>query len=72
VVKVDGTAAGLAFYGVARPDVCVVYPGRPGCPNVGFSYPLNTALLTTGTHTITVAVTDTNGTPGSYSVSVKK
>jgi len=32
----------------ARPDVCVAFPGRPGCPNVGFTYQLNTALLTAG------------------------
>ena len=38
VVKVDGTVAGNATYGISRSDVCTVYPGRPGCPNVGYSY----------------------------------
>jgi len=71
-VKVDGTVVGTASYGTPRLDVCVVYPGRPGCPNVGFTYSLNTAALSTGAHTVTVVATDTNGTPGSFSLAVKK
>ena len=47
-VKVDGTAVGNATYGLSRPDVCAVYPGRPGCPNVGYSYSLNTSTLSVG------------------------
>ena len=31
-VLVDGNIAGNATYGVSRPDVCAVYPSRPGCP----------------------------------------
>ena len=53
-IKVDGTFVGTATYGLSRPDVCAVYPGRPGCPNVGYSYSLNTTTLSVGTHTITV------------------
>jgi hypothetical protein len=34
-VQVDGTVVGTATYGLSRPDVCAVYPGRPRCPNVG-------------------------------------
>jgi hypothetical protein len=73
-VKVDGTVVGTATYGLSRPDVCAVYPGRPGCPNVGYSYSLNTSTLSVGTHTITVTATDSDGTPdsGSASVSVTK
>jgi len=71
-VKVDGSVVGTATYGISRPDVCAVYPGRPGCPNVGFSYSLNTSTLSAGSHTITVTATDSDGTPdtGSSSVSV--
>ena len=71
-VKVDGTVVGTATYGSSRPDVCAVYPGRPGCPNVGYSYSLNTTTLSVGTHTITVAATDSDATPltGSSSVTV--
>lgn len=71
-VLVDGASVGYATYGVSRPDVCTVYPGRPSCPNVGFSYQLNTAGLSPGQHTITVSATDTDTTPdtGTSSVTV--
>jgi N-acetylmuramoyl-L-alanine amidase len=71
-VKVDGVTVGAASYGVNRPDVCNNYPGRPGCPNVGYTYQLNTTTFSPGTHTITVSATDTDGTPdvGSASVTV--
>jgi parallel beta-helix repeat protein len=57
-VTIDGTAVGTAYFGNSRTDVCNANPGRPGCPNVGFGYTLNTAYLTTGTHTIVVSATD--------------
>jgi len=71
-VLVDGVTVGSATYGVSRPDVCSAYPGRPSCPNVGYTYSLNTSALTTGSHTITVSATDTDGTPdtGSSSITV--
>jgi hypothetical protein len=72
-VIVDGAIVGAAIYGTGRPDVCAVFPGRPGCPNVGFTYQLNTASLSAGTHTLTVVATDTDSPPasGSYSISIK-
>jgi hypothetical protein len=69
-VFVDGAAVGNATYGLSRPDVCYVYPGRPGCPNVGFSFALNTATLTPGSHTIVVTATDTDSTPDTGSATV--
>jgi N-acetylmuramoyl-L-alanine amidase len=69
-VLVDGTQVGTATYGASRPDVCAAYPGRPGCPNVGFSYSLNTATLTAGSHTITVSATDSASPPDTGSTSV--
>jgi hypothetical protein len=71
-IKVDGAVLGTAIYGISRGDVCGVYPGRPGCPNVGFTYQLNTTSLNPGTHTITAVATDLNPTPltASYSVTV--
>ena len=71
-VMVDGTVVGTATYGSSRPDVCAVYPDRPGCPNVGYSYSLNTSALSVGSHTITVTATDSDGAPdtGSSSVTV--
>ena len=61
-VKVDGIAVGSATYGIGRPDVCAAYPGRPGCPNVGYTFSLNTLSLTAGSHMITVSATDSDGT----------
>ena len=69
-VKVDATVVGTATYGLSRPDVCAAYPARPGCPNVGYSYSLDTSTLSSGTHTITVTATDSDGTPHSGSSSV--
>jgi hypothetical protein len=69
-VTVDGVLAGNATYGGSRPDVCATYPGRPGCPNVGFTFLLNASNLSTGTHTITVTATDSSSTPGIGSSSV--
>ena len=69
-VKVDGTVVGTAIYGFSRPDVCAVYPGRPGCPNVGYSYSLDTSTLSVGAHTITVTATDSDGIPDTGSASV--
>jgi hypothetical protein len=71
-VNVDGVPSGTATYGGARPDVCAVYAGRAGCPNVGYSYSLDTSKLTSGSHTLTVTATDTDSIPqvGSASLTV--
>jgi hypothetical protein len=73
-VKVDGVVNGTATYGASRPDVCSAFPSSKSCPNVGYSYSLNTASLSSGSHTITVAATDSNATPltGTASVTVTK
>jgi hypothetical protein len=53
---IDGVAFGNAGYGGSRPDVCSA--GQyPGCPNVGWSYGINTAQLKNGQHTLTVSAT---------------
>jgi hypothetical protein len=69
-ILVDGNPVGTATYGSGRPDVCGFYPGRPGCPNVGFSYMLDTRGLTPGAHTVTATATDSDTTPdtGSFTV----
>jgi hypothetical protein len=71
-VSVDGTVVGTATYGLSRSDICAAYPGRPGCPNAGYSYSLDTSTLTVGSHSITVTATDSDGThdTGSASVSI--
>ncbi|MBX4187288.1 MAG: hypothetical protein KW802_03485 [Candidatus Doudnabacteria bacterium] len=53
-----------------RNDVCTAYPGRFGCPNVGFSYPWNTTTLANGAHVITVRVGDQGGHYTESSVNV--
>lgn len=68
-VLVDGLPAGTATYGGARADVCAVYPNRPGCPNVGFSYALDTTRLTNGTHVLEVTSTTTDGKRATSSAS---
>lgn len=60
-ISVDGVQYGTAAYGGARPDVCAVYTNRPGCPNVGWDYGLNTRLLSDGTHTLEVTGTTADG-----------
>ena len=66
-VLLDGLVVGNATYGISRADVCAVYPGHPGCPNVGFSFTLNVPV---GTHTITVSATDSDTVPDTGSASV--
>jgi hypothetical protein len=51
-------------YGAPRADVCTAFPGRPGCPNVGWSYNLNTSALAPGSHTLKIVATDTNNISG--------
>jgi hypothetical protein len=60
-ILVDGIVSGNADYGAPRNDVCDVYPGRPGCPNVGWTFLLDTSALTSGAHTLGVTATSTTG-----------
>lgn len=69
-VLVDGVLNGTATYGVGRVDVCTAYPGRPGCPNVGFTYSVNLTGLALGSHTLTVNATNSSTPPLTGSASV--
>lgn len=60
-IAIDGVSFGMAVYGGARPDVCAIYSGRAGCPNVGWNLLLDTTLLADGTHTLTVTPTSAGG-----------
>jgi hypothetical protein len=53
-VEVDGLPQGFANYGGVRNDVCAAYPGRAGCPDVGWSLTLDTTPLQNGSHTLAV------------------
>jgi hypothetical protein len=59
--SVDGVVLGNAIYGAGRPDVCAHFPGRGGCPNVGWNFPLDTTLLSNGTHTLELTVLSSTG-----------
>ncbi len=60
-LAIDGIPFGNAAYGGNRSDVCAAYPGRPGCPNVGWNFPLDTTMLANGTHTLAVTATSSGG-----------
>ena len=47
--------------GGARPDVCLVWPAYPGCPNVGYSGSLDTSGLSECQHLLEIRATDTDG-----------
>jgi hypothetical protein len=67
-VFVDGSQVGTAIYGILRPDVCVAFPRRLGCPNVGWNYSLNVAALASGSHILQIVATDTANNNSSTSV----
>jgi hypothetical protein len=60
-MNLDAHPFGTAVYGSSRPDVCAVYVGRPGCPNVGFTFSWNTSGLSAGPHILTITALDANG-----------
>ncbi|MBV9767727.1 MAG: hypothetical protein JOZ48_23000 [Acidobacteriaceae bacterium] len=60
-VSVDGVSFGNAAYGGNRPDVCSAFPDRPGCPNVGWNFLLDTTLLPDGMHTLEITATSAGG-----------
>jgi sugar lactone lactonase YvrE len=48
--SIDGVPVGPAVYDVSRPDVCHVFPGRVGCPYVGWRFQVDSTRLINGTH----------------------
>ena len=60
-VAVDNVAYGAATYGAVRTDVCTAFPNRPGCPNVGWDFYLDTTSLTDGTHTLAITGVSSGG-----------
>ncbi len=68
-VSIDGVSYGNASYGAFRSDVCTVFPGRPGCPNVGWNFILDTAAIANGNHTVEVTATAINGQRATASAS---
>ncbi|MGD0359298.1 MAG: SBBP repeat-containing protein [Bryobacteraceae bacterium] len=62
-VFLDGSLVTNATYGAANPAACSIYPGAPGCPNVGFTYQFATSSLTAGSHTLSFEATDSSTPP---------
>ena len=67
-LSLDGVNLGNASYGGSRVDVCTAGQ-HPGCPNVGWSYSVNTATLLNQSHTLVVNVTTADGKVTSKSLS---
>jgi hypothetical protein len=60
-IYLDGNYLGKATYGSPRPDVDHDYPGRPGAPNFGYSYNLDTTTYSNGPHTIMALAVNSAG-----------
>jgi hypothetical protein len=60
-VLIDGSFVGNATP-YSRPDVCIAYPGRTGCPNVGYEYTWDSRTVSNGSHTIRFEATDSDTT----------
>jgi hypothetical protein len=58
-IAIDGVSAGTAVYGSSRPDVCAIYPDEAACPNVGWSFAVDTTRLANGIHTVTATAIGT-------------
>ena len=74
-IQVDGVgfagqSGGTITFNLPRPDVCNAYPGRPGCPNVGWSYALDTTLVPDGPHILSVAAYGTSTQSVSTNINV--
>ncbi len=59
-VTVDGVPVN-ATYGGNRSDVCAAFPGRAGCPDVGWTAQVDTTQLTNGLHTLSATAKSANG-----------
>lgn len=68
---VDGVLAGTATYGISRPDVCANFPGATGCPDVGWSFLLDTTKLADGSHSLAIVATAADGSRATTSVPVR-
>jgi hypothetical protein len=60
-VLIDNQKIGDAAYGIARPDVAVVWGSFPNGANAGFRFSIDTTLLANGDHTLAVRIGDLQG-----------
>ena len=60
-VVYDGRSTDVARYGVPSPEVCATLPNVTACPNIGWTFDLDTRRLANGNHLITVSTLDSTG-----------
>jgi hypothetical protein len=60
-VSIDGVPFSGASYGTPRSDVCAAFSGYAGCPDVGWTWLLDTTLIANGTHSLAVTATSATG-----------
>lgn len=61
LVIVDGAVVGSVKLGVARPDVCPSLPNADACPNIGFTFTLDTNRLLNGPHVLGIEGVNARG-----------
>ncbi|MBV8866619.1 MAG: S53 family peptidase, partial [Acidobacteriaceae bacterium] len=59
-IAIDSIPSGNAIYRTTRTDICALYSSA-NCPNVGWSFPIDTTLLADGSHTLDATVTTNTG-----------
>jgi hypothetical protein len=60
-IRLDGNFVGTASYGSPRPDVCAAFANQQDCPNVGWSYLLNTTGSKDGQHVLEAVAVAADG-----------
>ncbi len=60
-IRLDGNFIGTASYGSARPDVCAAFANQQDCPNVGWTYALNTTAFKDGQHVLEAVAAAADG-----------
>jgi uncharacterized repeat protein (TIGR01451 family) len=70
-IMIDGSIINSNSYGNKnRADVCAIFPGRAGCPNVGYLYSWNSNSVSNGPHTVSVRAIDNSGLSAVASASI--
>ena len=69
-ITLDAQVIGPATYGDYSPQTCQRYRSRPGCPNVGFHFTIDSTTFSNGNHTIVATATDRDPTPHSSTASI--
>jgi hypothetical protein len=60
-VLIDNQKAGVAIYGLNRPDIAAVWTTFPDAVHSGFSFTIDTSKFATGDHTLAIQLFDAAG-----------